>query len=81
MSGVVTGRSGYDAQGNMLVYQPPNATLVVERAVTYGPWITIEAGQDGPGPGVYEIGANSGVLRGQQQVTYRSVTISVGGNG
>lgn len=81
MSGTIaTGRSGYDADGNLMIYQPPNVVPAMQSqlgvTVSYGDWVTLLKGDDLPGPGTYEVQSGSGSLQGQQTVTYRSVTIT-----
>lgn len=77
---ITTGRSAYDADGNLMVYQPPNVVPVGQTGpgitVTYGDWVTLKKGDHLPGPGTYEVVAGSGKLQGQDAVTYRTVTIT-----
>ena len=76
MSEVVTGRSGFDADGNLVVYQPPGMVLVQPATVSYGEWQTMQSNDTLSAPGIYEIAQGSGELRvGQGSVTYRIVTV------
>lgn len=79
MSGV-TGRIAYDASGNLMIYTPPTVTVVPAgdlTQVTYGDWQTLVAGDPLPGPGTYEITDGAGGLNAQNDVTYRTVMVTL----
>lgn len=74
---ITTGRSAYDADGNLVVYAA-GVVVPVEAgsAVTYGEWVELPPGDRLPGPGVYELADGVAGLSASNPVTYRSVTIA-----
>lgn len=73
-----TGTSGINAGGDIFVYTPPKVTTVMrgDFLVSYGPWVTLPAGEPFPNVGVFEIEAGSGELVAMNMVVARTVTIT-----
>lgn len=76
---ISTGRSGIGAVSQaVLIYAPPYVASIPKGAtVTYGEWQTIEAGQTlPPAPSILEFASGSGEVQPNNQVAWRTVTIT-----
>lgn len=72
-----TSEVGLTPQGGVVIYAPPNATVVPPGStVSYGPWVTLEEGDALPNaPVIIEVEAGAAPLQAANQVVYRTVTL------
>ena len=76
---ISTGRSGFGLVSQAVqIYAPPYVASIPKGAtVTYGPWVTLQAGDLTPAaPVVIEVQSGSGALQANNQIAWRTVTIT-----
>ena len=76
---ISTGRSGFGLVSQAVqIYAPPYVASIPKGAtVTYGNWVTVPAGSAPPqGPIILEFASGSGEMQADNQVVWRTVTIT-----
>ena len=76
---ISTGRSGFGLVSQVVqIYAPPYVASIPKGAtVTYGNWVTVPAGGGIPaGPAILEFQSGSGEMQADNQVVWRTVTIT-----
>lgn len=76
---ISTGRSGFGLVSQAVqIYAPPYVASIPKGAsVTYGNWVTVPAGGAVPqGPLILEFQSGSGQMQADNQVVWRTVTIT-----
>ena len=76
---ISTGRSGFGLVSQAVqIYAPPYVASIPKGAtVVYGQWVTVPAGSAPPaGPAILEFQSGSGEMQADNQVVWRTVTIT-----
>lgn len=76
---ISTGRSGFGLVSQAVqIYAPPYVASIPKGAtVTYGQWVTLQPGSGPPqGPVILEFASGSGMMQADNQVVWRTVTIT-----